>query len=119
MAPYDFSVEYQRGKLNVVADVLSRMTNWLDERETDSYLWMVEENASVEPVIGDQNEKQSQDYGDEYELPWPPPRTRWQERSFSVRRSGDALLTLHKPCLMASPWELADLSNGNGTRASL
>ena len=71
--PYDFSVEYQRGKLNVVADVLSRMTNWLRERETNSYLQMVEGNTSVKPLIGDQNEQQSQDDADEFELPWPPP----------------------------------------------
>ena len=72
LVPYDFSVEYQRGKLNVMADVLSRMTNWLGERETNSYLWMVEGNTSVKPLIGDQNEQQSQDDTDEYESLWPP-----------------------------------------------
>ena len=69
LAPNDFSVEYQRGKLNIVADVLSRMTNWLSKRETDSYLWTVEGNTSVESPIGDQSEQQSQDDGDEYESP--------------------------------------------------
>ena len=73
LAPYDFSVEYQKGKLNIVADILSRMTNQLGKKETNIYLWMVEGNTSVEPLTGDQSKPHSQDDCSKYESSWPPP----------------------------------------------
>ena len=73
LAPYDFSVAYQNGKLNVVADVLSRITNQLGERETDCYLWTMEGNTPAKSLIDDQSEPHSKDDSSEYESPWPSP----------------------------------------------
>ena len=74
LAPYDFSVGYQKGKLNIMADMLSRMTKWLSERETDCYLWTMEGNMLAKSPPDDQSEPHSQDNGSEYKSPWPPRR---------------------------------------------
>ena len=72
VAPYNFSVEYQKGKLNVVVDMLSRMTSRLNEKETDSYLQTVEANTLADFEADVQDEPPSQDNEGEYESPWPP-----------------------------------------------
>ena len=73
LAPYDFSVEYQKGKLNIMADVLSMMTGRLDKKETDSYLQTMEANTSADSEVDVQDEPPSQDDESEYKSPWPPP----------------------------------------------
>ena len=73
LAPYDFSVEYRKGKLNIVADVLSRMTCRLDEKATDSHLQTVEANTLADSKADVQDEPPSQDDKGEYKSPWPPP----------------------------------------------
>ena len=45
LAPYDFSIEYQRGRDNTVADFLSRITSRLSPEETEEYLKGVPDEA--------------------------------------------------------------------------
>ena len=73
LAPYNFSVEYQKGKLNIMADVLSRMTGRLNEKETDSYLQTVKANTLADSKADIQDEPPSQDNKGEYESPWSTP----------------------------------------------
>ena len=56
-----------------MADVLSRMTSRLDEKETDSYLQTVETNTLADSEVDIQDEPPSQDDEGEYESPWPAP----------------------------------------------
>ena len=42
LADYNFSLEYQKGKDNIVADFLSRMENCLPEEEVEEALRRVE-----------------------------------------------------------------------------
>ena len=67
-----FSVEYQKGKLNVMVDLLSRMTDRLNQKETDSYLQTMEANTLANSKTDVQDEPPSQDDEGEYESPWPP-----------------------------------------------
>ena len=55
-----------------MADVLSRMTSRLDEKETDSYLQTLEANTLTDSKVDVQDEPPSQDDKGEYESPRPP-----------------------------------------------
>ena len=72
LAPYDVSVENQKGKLNVVPDVLSHMMGRLSNQETDSYLSTVEGN----PLEDQETDfpKETSELGDEpeHDSLWPP-----------------------------------------------
>ena len=56
-----------------MADVLSRMTSRLNEKETDSNLQTVETNTLADSEVDIQDKPPSQDDKGEYESPWPPP----------------------------------------------
>ena len=72
LAPYDFPVEYQKAKLNFIADMLSRMTGRFSEQEADSYLQTVEDSTSIDTRADNLNGPPSQDES-EFESPWSPP----------------------------------------------
>ena len=73
LAPYNFSVNCQKGKLHIVVDMLSRMTSRLNEKETVSYLQTMEANTLPNPEADIQDEPPSQDDESEYGSPWLSP----------------------------------------------
>ena len=60
LADYNFSLEYQKGKDNTVADFLSHMDNRLPEEEVEEALTRVEIPALGVKAMQDNAELQSQ-----------------------------------------------------------
>ena len=70
LAPYTFSMEYQKGKNNVVADALSRIGGkWLPQEETDEILKTASLLEGDPTVVEVYNEKE-EDRVPEKDLKW-------------------------------------------------
>ena len=60
LAGFNFKLEYLRGTDNLVADVLSRMENRLDNEATGKFLQSLDESSYDTKGVGDNTEKGTQ-----------------------------------------------------------